>query len=240
MMTTKYLCLNCNSSIRKHLVDKQLNAGISIEMVKCPECGKEFVAERGKKVERWNIHRPHWRDKTWSNDYCMHEAVSVRNFRKLVVSGQLFNGMPLIERGDHVWKWDYNSIRKCWNWKPLVKTRSAFLRGYIYKRTYSIAYWTFEVVAAHKNSEAQQINVALDRQEKWKDLDFSAVITEVKKYGFNVSTEFLSEQVENIRTGVKQNRFLPDRSGQIFSPSYLNGMQFRFSRICDTDSEYIC
>jgi hypothetical protein len=85
-----------------------------------------------------------------------------------------------------------------------------------------------------------QINVALDRKEKWKNLDFSAVISQVKKYGFNVTAEFLSEQVVIIRSEFKQNRFLPDRSGQVFSPNHWNGMQFRFSSICDTDSEYIC
>ena len=238
-MKTRYVCLNCNSDIRKHLIDKQLSAGFTLEMVKCPECGKEFVAERGPTLKKWQVHCPAWFDESW-RVFGTPEAVSVRNFRKLVIGGQLFNGIPLIERGDYVWKWYYNSVRKCWHWVAFVKTRTAFVKNYLFKRTYRLDYWEFGVVAAHKNSEVQQINVALDRREKWKNLNFSAVIAEVKKYGFNVTADFLAEQVAGIRAGFKQNRFLPDRSGQVFSPIHLNGLKFTFTPIAQGDKEYIC
>lgn len=70
--------------------------------------------------------------------------------------------------------------------------------------------------------------------------DFSAVIAEAKKHGYNVDAEFLKEQVEIIDHGYKQNRFLPDRSGAVFSPIYCNGIKFLFTPITDDIREYIC
>lgn len=69
--------------------------------------------------------------------------------------------------------------------------------------------------------------------------DFSAVIAEAKKHGYNVDAEFLKEQVAIIDYGYKQNRFLPDRSGQVFSPIGCNGIQFRFLPIAADSREYI-
>lgn len=131
-MKTKYVCLNCNADIHKHLIDKQLAAGLALDMVKCPECGKEFVAPRGKTLKKWQMDHPEWHDKTFW--FTTPESVKVRNFRKMVIKGQSWNGMPLIERGDYVWQWGYNSIRKCWQWIPMVKTRAAFVRDYIQKK----------------------------------------------------------------------------------------------------------
>lgn len=70
--------------------------------------------------------------------------------------------------------------------------------------------------------------------------DFSAVIAEAKKHGYNVDAEFLKCMVEFIDCGFQQNRFLPDRSGQVFSPIGLNGIQFRFCPITDDARESVC
>lgn len=70
--------------------------------------------------------------------------------------------------------------------------------------------------------------------------DFSAVIAEAKKHGYNVDAEFLKNMVEFTDCGFKQNRFLPDRSGQVFSPIGANGIQFRFAPITDDAREYVC
>lgn len=82
------------------------------------------------------------------------------------------------------------------------------------------------------------------REFKYPDLewteDFSEVVAEAKKNGYNVDAEFLKEQTEIILRGFKQNRFLPDRSGQVFSPIDDNGIIFRFAPIEDDSTEYVC
>lgn len=79
---------------------------------------------------------------------------------------------------------------------------------------------------------------------RWRELKnaeiFAVVIAEAKKHGYNVDAEFLFDQVEFIMTGFKQNRFLPDRSGAVFSPISLNGIQFRFAPITEDQQEYVC
>lgn len=78
----------------------------------------------------------------------------------------------------------------------------------------------------------------------WYDMedkeDFSAVIMEAKKHGYNVNAEFLATQVSTIMSGYKQERFLPDRSGRVFSPIKENGIQFRFLPIGEDSTEYVC
>lgn len=74
---------------------------------------------------------------------------------------------------------------------------------------------------------------------EWTE-DFSEVIAEAKKNGYNVDAEFLKEQVETILCGYKVTRFLPDRSGQVFSPVDANGIIFRFSPIAEDSREYAC
>lgn len=70
--------------------------------------------------------------------------------------------------------------------------------------------------------------------------DFSSVITETKKHGYNVNADFLKDQIEFILLDYKQNRFLPDNSGQVFSPIGCNGIIFRFSPITEDSKEYVC
>ena len=74
---------------------------------------------------------------------------------------------------------------------------------------------------------------------EWTE-DFSEVVEEAKKNGYNVDAEFLKEQVEIILRAFKQNRFLPDRSGQVFSPIDDNGIIFRFAPITQDSTEYVC
>lgn len=69
--------------------------------------------------------------------------------------------------------------------------------------------------------------------------DFSAVIGEAKKHGYNVNAEFLKDQIENILDGFKQNRILPDRSGAVFSPIRDNGIVFRFAPVTESTQEFI-
>lgn len=69
--------------------------------------------------------------------------------------------------------------------------------------------------------------------------DFSAVIDEARRHGYNVDEFFLLAQLVIIRNGYKQSRFLPDRSGKVFSPICDNGVVFEFSAIAENDSEYI-
>lgn len=68
---------------------------------------------------------------------------------------------------------------------------------------------------------------------------FDAVIAETQKHGYNVDAEFLHDQVAIIQHGFKQNRFLPDRSGAVFSPISCNGIFFRFTPI-EGQKQYIC
>lgn len=70
--------------------------------------------------------------------------------------------------------------------------------------------------------------------------DFSAVIAEAKKHGYNVDAVFLNDQVMFLDRGFKLNRFLPDRSGQVFSPIVDNGIIFRFAPITADSREYVC
>lgn len=74
---------------------------------------------------------------------------------------------------------------------------------------------------------------------QWTE-NFTEVIAEAKKHGYNVTAEFLKNQVEIIDRGFKQNWFLPDRSGQVFSPIDDNGIIFRFAPITTDSTEYVC
>lgn len=105
---------------------------------------------------------------------------------------------------------------------------------------YHIGNWSFSL------SEEGDFCVKFDYENSdWDNMrdkeDFSAVITEAKKHGYNVDAEFLKEQIEIILLeDLKQNRFLPDKSGQVFSPIGCNGIIFRFSPITEESIEYIC
>lgn len=103
---------------------------------------------------------------------------------------------------------------------------------------YHIGDWRF---CAAKSGE---FNVSFDYEiSDWDDRNnaeiFNAVIAEAKKHGYNVDAEFLNEQVVIILRGFKQNRFLPDRSGAVFSPISCNGIIFRFASI-EGQTEYVC
>lgn len=82
-------------------------------------------------------------------------------------------------------------------------------------------------------------DISLWREIK-NDEIFAAVITEAKAHGYNVDADFLFDQVEFIMAGYKLNRFLPDRSGAVFSPISMNGIQFRFAPITEKQQEYVC
>lgn len=89
--------------------------------------------------------------------------------------------------------------------------------------------------AKKKNSQIELFSA----KQVDKIVSFAPVIAEAAKYGFNVTAEFLSEQVKNIELSFKQNRFLPDGSGQVFSPIKDNGTVFRFSKIDNNAKEYV-
>lgn len=104
---------------------------------------------------------------------------------------------------------------------------------------YHVGNWRFQT------AESGEFQATFDYDNSdWYDMkdaeDFSAVISEAKKHGYNVDAEFLKDQVKIILHGRKQNRFLPDRSGAVFSPISNNGIMFRFAPITENSREYIC
>lgn len=78
------------------------------------------------------------------------------------------------------------------------------------------------------------------RRRCFLEESFVDVITEAGKVGFNVDADFLRRQVWLINAGYKLNRFLPDGSGQCFSPIRDNGIIFTFSKIDANSEEYVC
>lgn len=226
---SKHLCVYCG-------------VGIAAEYVKrghevCPKCGKRTIAPRGKNHGEF-LDRPPRVDISW----WLHgrpKSVIVRNYRKKIAAGETLNGMPLIERDGIVWGWDDWSFDKRYAWHALTVTRSAFVAEYKYIRSFERGKWRFCITAARKGGEIQELEVKFDTRRKLRNVDYPPVIAEAAKWGFNVTADFLSEQVKNINYGFKQNRFLPDGSGAVFSPIRDNGIQFRFAPIGADDREYI-
>lgn len=119
----------------------------------------------------------------------------------------------------------------------------AMLKAYEAERgIYHVGNWSF----CKLKSGGFQAKYDCDNSDLWDDAgvniieDFSEVIAEAKKHGYNVTAEFLKNQVEIIVRGFKLNRFLPDFSGQVFSPIDDNGIIFCFLPITEDSREYTC
>ena len=222
MAKTKFVCMYCGAGIAATQIDNALK----MEEIECPKCGEKTVFFRGKSLKKSET--PDWK-------YDVPKAVVVRKFRQKAISGELFNGMPFVERDGIVWVWKNSGYYGSWKWIPCVRTREEFVKNYRYCRSYVIDGWRFEVEAKKKNSEIELFSA----KQIGENANFAPVIAEAAKYGFNVTAEFLFDQVKNIELSFKQNRFLPDGSGQVFSPIKDNGTIFRFSKIDNNAQEYV-
>ena len=232
---TKYMCISCNHGVQISGVRSALESGKALEDLECPFCKAKTIYFRGKNLGTKG-EKPFW-------NFLNHKSITVRRFRQFVVSGKTFNGMPFVERDGLVYAWDvsrnWDNWRKEWKWECLVSSRSAYMKKYKYRRDYELAGWNFDIQAARKNKAVEEFSVRLIGEEQ-ENLDFAPVIQEAAKYGFNATEDFLQEQVNIIRQGFKQNRFLPDRSGAVFSPIRDNGIVFRFAKITEETPEYVC
>lgn len=162
------------------------------------------------------------------------ECVNIRKCQKFMRAGHTFNGKPLIVKDGHICGWEKNEVWKKWQYAPIAKTASEYLKmGKL--RKYEVGDWSVRLL----RSKGQVKELDFYFMGNTEQYDFSPVIDEAKKHGFNVDAEFLADQVENILAGYKQNRFLPDRSGEVFSPIRANGCVFRFARIMEDSKEYV-
>lgn len=176
-------------------------------------------------------------------DFTLPECVNIRKVQKFMRAGKLFNGKPIkeIDGYFYVWertyKWGLLRYKHVWEWTPVICTAKEYLKkGYC--RSYSVCGWRFTWKSKNKKSEIGELSAMFNGSED--QIDFFPVIEEAKKRGYNVDEEFLKNQYEFVYRGYKVNRFLPDHSGGVFSPIFENGVIFRFYKITENSSEYIC
>lgn len=176
-------------------------------------------------------------------DFTLPTCVNIRKCKQFIREGRLFNGKPMVEKDGAFWVWQKafrltnSGWRKAYKWDALICSQSEYLKkGYI--RNYTIENWLFQRHSVSKNAKNGSLYVQF-KGKKTENLDFSVVIVEAKKRGFNVEADFLKKQVEIIQAGYKQLRYLPDCSGCVFSPIYCNGIIFEFSAIKEDVPEYI-
>ena len=229
--------MSCNSPIQKKHVDLLLKNGGKLEDIECPNCNRKCVYFRGPNMSKHQAESKMWIGEIWKTS--KHQSVSVRKIRKKVISGFQHNGMPVVERGDSVYLWVFDRVKEVCKWEAVGYSRHAYMANYQYTRKHAIGDWTFCITSKRKHADCVEFEAKFSGENDRQISDFSTVIAEAGKFGFNATAEFLSEQVKNIREGFKQNRFLPDGSGEVFSPIRDNGIIFRFQKITDKSTEYI-
>lgn len=176
-------------------------------------------------------------------DFTLPECVNIRKVQKFMRAGKLFNGKPIreIDGYFYVWKRNYKLCtlrwKYVWEWTPVICTAKEYLKKG-YRRNYSVGKWRFAWESKNKKAEIGELSAMFNGSKD--QIDFFPVIEEAKKRGYNVDEEFLKNQYEFVYRGYKVNRFLPDHSGGVFSPIFENGVIFRFYKITENSSEYIC
>lgn len=172
-------------------------------------------------------------------DLTLPTCVLVRKFAKLHRNGDLVHGKPVKKENGYFYMWNRSGGVGHFDWLPIVCTPAEYFKR-DRERSYTVDKWSFTTIQSNKKAPVKELVAKLMESEFAGGIDYTAVVAEAAKYGFNVNKAFLAEQIKNIRNGFKQNRFLPDRSGAVFSPIRDNGVIFRFQPIKDGDQEYVC
>lgn len=175
-------------------------------------------------------------------DFTLPTCVLVRKIAKLHRSGEPVHGKPVKKENGYFYVWTRSGGYL--DWIPIVCTPEAYFKR-DRERSYTVGKWRFTTIQRNKKAPVKELVAKLMESEKMPlyasdTIDYTAVIAEAAKYGFNADRDFLKEQVDNINYGFKQNRTLPDGSGTVFSPINANGIVFRFAPVTADTQEYVC
>lgn len=177
-------------------------------------------------------------------DFTLPTCVLVRKFAKLHRSGELVHGKPVKKENGYFYMWNRSGGVGHFDWMPIVCTPTEYFKR-DRKRSYTVDKWSFTTIQSNKKAPVKELVAKLMESEKLPlfasdMINYTAVIAEAAKFGFNADKAFLMEQVDNINYGFKQNRILPDGSGAVFSPIDANGIVFRFAPVTADSQEYVC